>query len=100
MQNVSANLVTFTTNKTKFYGAHAGDDSGLGTSQHVVLQRIPNYNNVTLNGNMIANAWNGIQYGLVVFRVKGNWIRVRQYQPEQPGIPAGCSRRWRSGISR
>ncbi len=89
IQNLSANLVTFTTNKTKFYGKNGGDDSGLGSSQHVVLQRVPNYNNVTLNGNLVARAWNGILYGFVAFRVKGNWIGSGNINADALGYRGG-----------
>ncbi len=94
IQNISANLVTFTTGKTQFYGANAGDDSGLGTSQHVVLQRVPNYNNLTVNGKLVANAWNSTQYGLMVFRVRNNWIGSGTIQPERCGL---SRRRFRNG---
>jgi hypothetical protein len=50
--SISTNVVTFTSTKTKYYGANIGDDSniGLGTgNQTVMLQRVPNYTNVTIS---------------------------------------------------
>ena len=69
---VSANTIFFTTLKSKFYGASAGSDAQIGTSsgqQKVVLVRVPNYRNVTINGTLTANAWNTSKDGLIIFRV-------------------------------
>ena len=51
VQGVVGSVVTFTTNKTKYYGSTTGSDSGLGTTdgtQRVMLMRVPNYTNVTI----------------------------------------------------
>ena len=72
--SVIGNTVYFTTPKIHFYGANAADDSNIGTStgqQIVMLMRVPNYRNVTVNGTLTANAWNGLTGGLVVFRASG-----------------------------
>ena len=68
------NAVYFTTPKIHFYGTNATDDSNIGTGagqQVVMLMRVPNYHNVTINGTLTANAWNGNIYGVVAFRVSG-----------------------------
>ncbi len=54
IQSIAANVVTFTTSKTKYYGDGAGDDTniGVGTSaQAVMLQRVPNYTTVTVDAS-------------------------------------------------
>ena len=70
--SVSGNTVTFLTPKVNFYGDNAADDSNLSTDQMVILQRVPNYNNVTVNGTLTGNGFDGSRFGLVVFRVKGS----------------------------
>ncbi len=72
--SVTGNTVYFTTPKIHFYGANAADDSNIGTGageQIVMLMRVPNYSNVTVNGTLTANAWNRLTGGLVVFRASG-----------------------------
>ncbi|OGD82671.1 hypothetical protein A3K36_05640 [Candidatus Collierbacteria bacterium RIFOXYD2_FULL_45_13] len=56
VSSVVGATVTFTTAKTKFYGANEGDDTSIGISagsQIVMLQRVPNYTNVTISGSGI-----------------------------------------------
>ena len=67
---IVGNTVYFKTPKVNYYGANAGDDSGI-SQQHVMLMRVPNYNNVIVNGTLTGSPWNGSGNGLVVFRVKG-----------------------------
>ena len=69
----SPSVITFTTAKTKFYGNGVGDDTNLGTAagtQRVMLQRVPNYSSVTVNGsvNFTASAWDGAKGGVMFFR--------------------------------
>jgi len=76
VSTVSSTGITFTTNKTRFYGDGASDDSNLGlarTNQRVILQRVPNYNNVTVGGAgaLTSSAWNGIKGGVMFFRAAG-----------------------------
>jgi RHS repeat-associated protein len=59
---IVGNTIYFTTGKTKFYGDTAGSDSNVGVTQSVSLYRVPNYDNVTVNGALT---------GFLVFRVKG-----------------------------
>ncbi|MDD4409872.1 MAG: hypothetical protein PHW52_04460, partial [Candidatus Pacebacteria bacterium] len=44
-----------------------------GTTQKIMVQRIPNWNNVTIGVNAIvtANAWDGAKGGVVIFRSNG-----------------------------
>ena len=70
VQSVSSATVTFTTNVTGTYGV--GGNSTL-TGQKIVLQRVPNYTNVTVNSGitLTANAWNGTTGGIVAFKASG-----------------------------
>ena len=61
---VVGDTVYFTTQKTKYYGANAGDDTNIGTSQTAIIQRVPNYQNVIVNGTLSTN-------NRLVFRVAG-----------------------------
>jgi hypothetical protein len=36
-----------------------------------MLMRVPNYHNVTINGTLTANTWNGLLYGVVAFQASG-----------------------------
>jgi RHS repeat-associated protein len=62
---IVGNTVYFMGPKTKFYGEAMDNDSNIGINagqQKVSLIRVPNYNNVTVNGTLT---------GLLVFRVQG-----------------------------
>lgn len=73
VQNVSGSTITFTTSKTKLYGQNGGDTVG---AHKIVVQRIPNYNNLTINNgiNYTCSAWEGNKYGVIFFRVKTEFI--------------------------
>ncbi|MFC1653586.1 hypothetical protein ACFL1M_01950 [Patescibacteria group bacterium] len=77
VSNVSSNVVTFTTAKTKYYGDNSNDDSNIGSAentQRVILQRVPNYTNVTVNSsiNFYPDDWDGTaQGGIMFFRATG-----------------------------
>ncbi len=52
--NISTNTITFSTPKTKYYGDGGSDDTNIGltsSNQAVMLQRVPNYVNVTISGS-------------------------------------------------
>ena len=70
VQSVSGTTITFTTNVSGTYGV--GGNSNL-TGQKIVLQRVPNYTNVTINSGqtLTANAWNGTTGGIVAFKASG-----------------------------
>jgi len=73
---VASNRVCFATNKTKFYGNAAGSDAGIGTNaadQKVMLQRVPNYQDVAIDrgATLTASAWDGLRGGVLAFRVNG-----------------------------
>lgn len=77
VSSVSGTTVNFTASKTKYYGtATSTNDLNIGTTssnQKVVLQRIPQYTNVTLDsgGSITASAWNGLKGGIVAFYASG-----------------------------
>jgi hypothetical protein len=69
VQNVNSSTITFTSSKTKLYGQNGGDIIG---SHKIIIQRIPNYNNLTINNGVTytTSAWNGSALGVIFFRVK------------------------------
>mgnify|MGYP000983736479 FL=1 len=76
ISSISTDTITFTTAKTNFYGDNATDDTNIGTAsgnQRVMLQRVPNYTNVTVNSsiNFYPTAWNGTKGGVMFFRATG-----------------------------
>ena len=73
---VSGTGVTFSTpGKTKTYGDDGGDTNiGTGTTnQRVIMQRVPQYGNITIGngGSLTASAWNGTTGGVLVFYANG-----------------------------
>jgi hypothetical protein len=78
IDNGTANdTVVFTTHKIRWYGDSWRTDDNIGTGggqQKVMLMRVPNFNNVTVNGTLTANAWNGLKYGVIAYRVKGTLL--------------------------
>lgn len=75
VDQINAATITFTTSKTKYYGNSISDDTNIGvgsSQQRVVLQRIPQYNNMVISGGatVTANSWNGYSGGVMFFRVK------------------------------
>jgi len=76
VQSVSGSLITFTGNKTKFYGNGASsDDTNLGvsaTNQRVILQRVPNYTNVSIYNSLTSANWDGVKGGVVFFKANGS----------------------------
>ncbi len=76
VSSVSGTTVTFKTPKIKYYGDTTSGDTNLGTTtgtQRVMLQRVPNYNDITVNSSMIfsPSAWDGAKGGVMFFRANG-----------------------------
>ncbi len=74
VSDVVRDKIYFTSPKTKFYGEHEYDDTNIGRGsgmQRVVLQRVPNYNNMLMNGTLTAKFWDDYKYGILAFRVAG-----------------------------
>jgi len=94
IQSVSSNVVTFTTNKTKYYGNNTTDDNNIGiasTNQRVMLQRVPNYTDVTVNFGMTmtADAWDGTKGGVLYFKASGTVINNGAISVNGKGYRAG-----------
>lgn len=76
VSSVSGSTVTFSSNKTEYYGDGSSDDLNLGTArtnQRVMLQRVPNYTNLTVNSgiNFYPTLWDGIKGGVLAFKASG-----------------------------
>ena len=73
--SINGSTIYFVTGKTKYYGSNSTDDTGVGTSQHVVIQRVPNYTSVSIQNSAILTAtpWSGTNYygGILFFRATG-----------------------------
>ena len=65
--NYGQNTVFFTTNLTKIYGAT--DSNADITGQKIMLQRVPRYRSLTVNGTLTADAWNGEKGGIFFVKV-------------------------------
>ncbi len=63
VQSVSNNIITFKTNLTKLYGNP--------NTQKIIIQRVPQYTDLTVNSSLSASAWNGSAGGFLAFRVSG-----------------------------
>jgi len=94
---VNGNVVTFKTSKNKFYGDSAGTDTNIGTSQGtnqmVMLQRVPNYTNVTVNStiNFSPSAWDGTKGGVMFFRATGTVTVAGTIHANSTGYQGGNS---------
>ena len=76
IQSISTNIITFTSNKKKYYGNKINGDTNIGTAttnQKLIVQRIPQYSNVTIQsgGSLTANNWNGVNGGALTFFANG-----------------------------
>ena len=96
IQNIAGNRITFTVAKTKYFGSGTNDDSGIGSTngtQRVMLQRVPNYTNVTIGnaGNFAPTAFNGTTGGVMFFRATGT-VAVAG-----GGILHAAARGWQGG---
>ncbi len=72
--SITGTTVVFTTPKVRWYGNVAYSDVNIGTGsgqQRVMLMRVPNYNNVTVNGTLTGQAFDNYKYGVVAFRIAG-----------------------------
>jgi hypothetical protein len=73
--SVVSTTITFTTNKTKYYGPGASNDTNIGTgagNQRVIVQRIPQYNNITIsNATVTGDAYNQQKGGVFTLFAKG-----------------------------
>ena len=68
---MSGSTVNFLTPKLNYYGDNTTDDLNVGTNQDVVIQRVPNYDDLTIDGTLTGNPFDGYRYGIIAFRVAG-----------------------------
>ncbi|MFC1627260.1 beta strand repeat-containing protein, partial [Patescibacteria group bacterium] len=76
VSSISTATITFSETKQNYYGSGASDDTNIGTGageQRVMLQRVPNYTNVTISGgfNFYPTAWDHTKNGVLFFRATG-----------------------------
>lgn len=75
VSSINSNTVTFTESRTKLYGNNGGNANiGTSTSNHrVMLMRVPNYENVTINPgvSVYPTSWNGVKGGVLAFKASG-----------------------------
>jgi hypothetical protein len=62
-----------------------------GTTQKIMVQRVPNYTNVTINSSitLTANAWNGTKGGVIAFRANGTTTNNGTISANALGYRAG-----------
>ena len=78
VSSYSGTNLYFTDSVINTYG-NGSTNTNIGTSsanQRVIVQRVPNYNTVTINsgGILTADAWNGRKGGLLIFRASGGVV--------------------------
>lgn len=96
VSSVSTDTVNFSAAKTKYYGNGASDDTNIGTgstNQRVMLQRVPNYHNVTIDSGktLTASAWDGTKSGVLMFRANGTVTNSGTIDMSQKGFRGGTS---------
>jgi len=95
--SVSSNTVNFTTSKKYYYGDNATDDTNIGITsgtQRVMLQRVPNYTNVTIpvGDDLVTTGWNSTtKGGVVFFRATGTVSIAGQINMSNAGYTLGAS---------
>lgn len=71
VKSVSGSKIIFNRLKTYWYGYGPADDSGIGKGagyEKVIVQRVPNYTNVSISGTLTADGWDRNTGGLVALR--------------------------------
>jgi len=104
IDSISTNTITFTTSKTKYYGEGASNDTNIGTSssdQKVILQRIPNYNDVTVSSgyNFYPSDWNGTKGGIMAFKANGSLTVNGTIHATAAGYRGGTAASWDGGTA-
>ena len=100
--SVSSSAVTFTTNKLRYYGTGASNDTGIGTGatdQHVMLQRVPNYTNVTVDASrsFYPATFDGSKNGVIFFRASGTVTVNGSINATGIGHPGGSASGYSEG---
>jgi RHS repeat-associated protein len=73
---IEGDVIYFVSPKANFYGANSGDDTNIGignNQQRVMIQRVPNYSTVTVDGVLTVTDYSTSLYrkGVIAFRVSG-----------------------------
>lgn len=94
ISEINGNNVSFTQEKTKFYGNDGGDTNigiDTATNQKVLLQRVPNYNNFTINNGITvtADTYGGPKGGILFCRVKDTLTINGSVNMDEKGPPGG-----------
>ena len=81
---ISTNTLTLTSNLSNSYD---------GTTQKIMVQRVPNYTTVTIdNGTTLtADGWNGTKNGIIFFRATGTVTNNGTIDMSQKGFRGGSS---------
>ena len=91
--NYGQNTVFFTTSLTKIYGAT--DSNADITGQKIMLQRVPRYRSLTVNGTLTADAWNGEKGGVMFVKVLGSAEILGTIDMTGKGYRAANQSAWR-----
>ena len=93
-QGENANdTVVFESSKLRWYGEGWRNDYNIGTGanqQKVMLMRVPNYYDLTVNGTLTANAWDGLKYGVIAYRVRGTLTGTGSINANGKGFSGGA----------
>ena len=94
--SISGNTITFTTSKTNYYGDGLDDDTNIGTlanTQKVMLQRVPNYTDVTVNASMnfYPSDFDDSKGGVMFFRSTGTVTINGNITSEGTGYAGGIT---------
>jgi hypothetical protein len=74
VDNVSGSQISFTSDIQKIYGVT--NDNNVLTGQKIAIQRVPHYQDVTIQKGGVLNtaAWNGTLHGVLAMRVRGTLL--------------------------
>lgn len=94
VDSASGTSVTFKTSKTKYYGTGSSDDENLGvetTNQRVMLQRVPQYTDVTIatGASFHPSDWDGSKGGVMFFKASGTVTVEGSITAEGAGYTGG-----------
>ena len=95
ISSINSNVITFTAAKTNNYG-NDGGDTNLGSTdsdaQMVMLQRVPQYNNLTIDSGatLTASGWN-VKGGVIAMKVKGTMTINGTVSANALGYPGGAT---------
>lgn len=92
--DIDGTTITFSTPKINYYGDTLDTNIGVGSgNQRVMLQRVPNYNNVTLatGGSLYPSDWDDLKGGVLFFRASGTVSNNGTIHADSVGYRGGIS---------